>query len=338
MALVLRAAHVHDAQPYVVSHFQFASLEKHFYLIILLRDEVHNFMFVLVGIGFLFVCVMVGYTMHGGKVAALMQINEFIIIGGAGLASVIIGYSPKAAIACLKSFLGLLKGNPYKKDTFLELLQAMYDVFSVGRKEGLIALEKHVENPHESEVIKKYPKFTANHHAVDLFADTLKLVVMGGINIYDLSDMMDIDLETHHEEQMKVPGIINMVADSMPGFGIVAAVLGVVITMQAIGGPPEEIGEKVAAALVGTFLGVLLAYGLFAPIAKATEGVVQNEAQYMACIKHAVIAFARGDAPLICVEFARRNIAPELRPTFSEMEDTCKGRNKAEAQNVPKAA
>lgn len=295
-------------------------------------------MFVLIGIALLFICIIIGYTMHGGQIAALIQINEFIIIGGAGMASVVVAYSPKGLVACFKASMGLLKGNPYKKETFLDLLQAMYDVFSVGRKEGLIALEKHVENPHESEVIKKYPKFMSNHHAVDLFADTLKLVVMGGINIYDLSDMMDIDLETHHEEQMKVPGIISMVADSMPGFGIVAAVLGVVITMQAIGGPPKEIGEKVAAALVGTFLGILLAYGLFAPISKAVEIVVQNEAQYMACIKNAVIAFARGDAPLICVEFARRNISPELRPTFSEMEDTCKGRNKADNQGAAKAA
>lgn len=295
-------------------------------------------MFALVGIGLLFVCILIGYTMHGGKVGALMQINEFIIIGGAGLASIIVAYSPKGVIACIQAFMGLLKGNPYKKETFLELLQAMYDVFSVGRKEGLIALEKHVENPQESEVIKKYPKFRSNHHALDLFADTLKLVVMGGINIYDLSDMMDIDLETHHEESVKVPGIITMLADSLPGFGIVAAVLGIVITMQAIGGPPAEIGEKVGAALVGTFLGILLAYGIFAPTAKALEVIAQSEAQYMACIKNAVIAFARGDAPLICAEFARRNISPEYRPSFGEMEDTCKGRNKTDGQGAAKAA
>jgi chemotaxis protein MotA len=140
-------------------------------------------------------------------------------------------------------------------------------------------------------------------------------------------------MEAQHEESMKASSILNSIADSMPGFGIVAAVLGVVITMQAIGGKPEVIGEKVAAALVGTFLGVLLAYGIFAPLSKAAENIAKGEAQYMACIKNAVIAFARGDAPLICAEFARRNIEPELRPSFTEMEDTCRGRNKTDNQS-----
>lgn len=285
-------------------------------------------MFVLVGIGVLFASILIGYTMHGGKIAALMQINEFIIIGGAGLASVIIGYSPKAALGIVTSVMGLLKGSQYKKSAFLDLMQAMYDLFVVGRKGGLIALERHVEDPHQSDVFKKYPSFINNHHAIDLFADTLKLVVMGGINIYDLSDLMDIDLEAQHHEALKPSNILSTIGDAMPGFGIVAAVLGVVITMQAIGGPPEQIGEKVGAALVGTFLGVLLAYGIFAPLAKATEIEAQCEAQYMACIRNAVVAFARGDPPLTCVEFARRNIEPELRPSFKELEDTCRGRNK----------
>lgn len=295
-------------------------------------------MFVLVGIGIVLASIMVGYTMHGGKIAALMQYTEFIIIGGSAFGSVVIAYSLKDAINLLTVGLKLLKGNPFKKDTFLDLLQAMYEFFMVGRKGGLIALEKHVENPEESDIFQKYPSFLQNHHAIGLFADTLKLVVMGGISVYDLSDMMDIDLEAQHEESMKMSGVLTMVADSMPGFGIVAAVLGVVITMQAIGGPPEVIGEKVAAALVGTFLGILLAYGMFAPMAKACEAIAKCEAQYLACIKNAVVGFARGDAPLICVEFARRNIEPELRPSFSEMEDTCRGRSKADSGEEEKKA
>jgi len=285
-------------------------------------------MFVLVGLGIVFGSILVGYTMHGGKVAALMQYTEFIIIGGAAFGSVIIGNSFKAAIDILQTCIGLLKGNPFKKAVFLDLLQAMYELFQVGRKGGLIALEKHVENPHESDVLKKYPYFASKHHAVDLFADTLKLVVMGGISIYDLAELMDIDLEAQQHESMKVSQILQTTGDAMPGFGIVAAVLGVVITMQAIGGPPEQIGEKVGAALVGTFLGVLLAYGIFAPLAKATEHVAKCEAQYLACIRNAVVAFARGDPPLTCVEFARRNIEPELRPSFSEMENACRQRGK----------
>ncbi len=295
-------------------------------------------MFVIIGVGILFASIFVGYTMHGGKVAALIQISEFVIIGGAAFGSVVIGFSFKGAIGVVKSLMSLMKGNPYNKSTFLELLQAMYDLFMIGRKGGLIALERHVETPSESEAFQKYPSFCNNLHAVDLFADTLKLVVMGGISIYDLAELMDIDLEAQHNEAMKIPNILSTIGDAMPGFGIVAAVLGVVITMQAIGGPPEQVGEKVAAALVGTFLGVLLAYGIFAPLAKATEAVVKCEGQYLACIKNAVVAFARGDAPLICVEFARRNIEPELRPSFGEMEDACKGRNKGGSAALDDAA
>jgi len=299
-------------------------------------------MFVLIGLAVVIVSILTGYTMHGGKVAALMQYTEFIIIGGSALGSVIIGYSHKAAIQVAKACVGLLKGNPFKKGTFLDLLQAMYELFMLARKEGLMALERHVESPLESDVFTKYPSFCAHHHAVDFLADTLKLVVMGSTNVYDLADMMDIDIEAQNEELMKIPGILNTVGDSMPGFGIVAAVLGVVITMQAIGGPPEKVGEKVAAALVGTFLGVLLAYGIVNPLSKATEAIAKTEAQYLGCIKNAVVAFARGDAPLICVEFARRNIEPELRPSFAEMEDTCKRRAKGDSQSsadeVSKAA
>jgi len=296
-------------------------------------------MFVLIGVAIAFASILVGYTMHGGKVAALMQYTEFIIIGGAAFGSVVVGYSFKGVQAVVKACMGLLKGNPYDKSTFLDLLRAMYEIFSIARVQGLLSLEKHAENPAESDIFQKYPSLASNHEALDVLADTLKIIVMGAVNIYDLSDMMDTDLETRHEESMQVTNILSTVADAMPAFGIVAAVLGVVVTMQAIGGPPEKVGEKVGAALVGTFLGVLLAYVVFAPLSRATESIVKCEQQYLACIKHALVAFARGDAPLICVEFARRNIEPELRPSFTEMEDACKQRNKAaEGDEVAEAA
>ena len=287
-------------------------------------------MFILIGLVIVFGSIFVGYTMAGGKIAALMQYAEFITIGGCAFGSIVTGYSLKSAVGLMKAVIGLLKGNPFSKLVFLELVQAMYDIFVVARKEGLIALEKHVESPEESELFKKYPSFLHHHHAVNFFSDTMKLVVMGGVGIYDLSDMMDIDMEAHHEETLKNSQMLSSISDSLPGFGIVAAVLGIVVTMAAIGGPPEVIGEKVGAALVGTFLGILLAYGIFAPLSKAMEGIAKCEAQYMACIKNAVVAFARGDAPLICVEFARRNIEPELRPSFKEMEDTVRGRKNEE--------
>lgn len=295
------------------------------------REEVAFRMFVLVGIAVVLGSILLGFVMEGGKVAALMQYSEFIIIGGAAFGSITIGYGIKGAISLLTAPLILLKGNPYTKSNYLQLLQGMYELFLVGRKGGLIALEKHVESPAESELLAKYPFFCHHHHAIDLFSDTMKLVIMGGVSVFDLAEMMDMDIEAQREESLKLAHILTTVADSMPGFGIVAAVLGVVITMAAIGGPPEIIGEKVGAALVGTFIGILAAYGVFAPQAKAVETIAHAEMQYMACIKNAVVAFARGDAPLICVEFARRNIEPEVRPGFTEVEEACRNRNKGDA-------
>ena len=287
-------------------------------------------MFVLIGIGILFFSLILGYTMHGGKIGALIQVSEFIIIGGAAFGSVVVGYSIKGAMGMFTSCIALLKGNPYTQGKFLELLRAMYGIFVTARKEGLLALEKHVEKPLESSLFQKHPALLSNHHALDFFTDTLKVVIMGGTNVMDLSDLMDLDLEAQHEDAMKIPGILSTVGDAMPGFGIVAAVLGVVITMQAIGGPPEKVGEKVGAALVGTFLGVLLAYGVFAPLAKATEQIAKCEGQYLASMKQALVAFARGDTPVMCVEFARRSIEPEFRPSFGELEEACRSQGKGD--------
>jgi len=289
-------------------------------------------MFVIAGIGIVIGSVLLGFVLMGGKIAALMQFKELLIIGGAAVGSITIGYGVKGAISMLMAPLTLLKGNPYTKNNYLELLQAMYELFLIGRKGGLIALENHVENPRESEFFQGYPFFRHHHHAINLFADTMKLVIMGGVSVFDLSEMMDMDIEAQREESLKLYQILSTVADSMPGFGIVAAVLGVVVTMAAIGGPPEMVGEKVGAALVGTFVGVLAAYGVFGPQAKAVEAIAHAEMQYMACIKNAVVAFTRGDAPLICVEFARRNIEPEVRPGFSELENACRNRNKGTPQ------
>ncbi|MCX6344019.1 MAG: flagellar motor stator protein MotA [Armatimonadetes bacterium] len=294
-------------------------------------------MFVLIGLCIVFGSILFGYTASGGKIAAIMQFKEFIIIGGCAFGSTIVSSGLKGGIGMLMAPLILLKGNPYTKDKYLELLRAMYELFIIGRKGGLIAMEKHIEEPRESEIFKKFPFFMSQHHALSLFADTMKIVVMGGVSVFDLGEMMDMDLEVQHEESLKLYGILTTVADSMPGFGIVAAVLGVVITMAAIGGPPEVIGEKVGAALVGTFIGILLAYGVYAPMAKAVEAIAKAESAYMACIKCAIVAFARGDSPLICVEFSRRNIEPGVRPGFAELEDNCKGRNKPEAQQAEAA-
>jgi chemotaxis protein MotA len=286
-------------------------------------------MFLIIGLVVVMGSILLGYTMHGGKVGVLIQITEFIIIGGAGLGSVLIANPLPVVMATFKSALGLLKGNPYTKDKYMELLRMLYDLFMMARREGLVSLDQHVEHPHESKFFSEYPFFYSNHHAVSFLADTMKVVITGSVANHDLAEMMDIDLEVAHEEILKPSQVISNVGDAMPGFGIVAAVLGVVITMGAIGGPPEEVGHKVAAALVGTFIGILLAYGVFGPMAKSLEGMSHSEAQYMNCIKYAILSFARGDAPLTAVEFARRNIEPSVRPSFSEMESTVKGQKAA---------
>jgi chemotaxis protein MotA len=250
----------------------------------------------------------------------LIQVNEFIIIGGAALGSLVIGNPPGTLKRALSAVVGLLKPNPYNGASYGELLQVLYAVFQKARKDGLIGLESHIENPEQSDLFRKYPNFLKHHHAVAMLCDTLKVLLTGTIENHLLAEILDLDLEQQHHEAMAAPTAITKVSDALPGFGIVAAVLGVIITMGSIGGAASEVGEKVAAALVGTFLGILLSYGVFGPIAQAIEGRIASEHAYLLVIRTALLAFARGDSPLSAVEFARRNIEPSERPSFSELE------------------
>jgi chemotaxis protein MotA len=276
--------------------------------------------FLAIGLVIVFGSILLGYTMHGGVVAVLIQVTEFIILGGCLLGSIIIGNKPKVVVEMLKSVVGLLKPSPYNSAAYSELLQVLYDLFYTARRDGLVGIEKHIENPEESELFKQYPKFQSNHHAVSFLSDTMKVLLTGAVEDHHLSEILDLDLERHHGAALAVPSALQKASDAMPGFGIVAAVLGVIITMGHIGGSAEEVGASVAAALVGTFLGVLLAYGVLAPIAQAVEARVEAEDSYMKCIRTAMLSFARGDPPITSVEFARRNIEPEDRPSFAELE------------------
>lgn len=278
-------------------------------------------MFLILGLVVVFASIYAGYSMHGGSIAVLIQVSEFIIIGGAALGAMLIGNSWADVKRIFATIASLLKADPYGRSANNELLRVLYEIFYLARRDGLIGIESHVEHPDESELIQKYPVFAANHHAVDFLADTMKVLLSGTVADHHLAEILDVDLETYYEEGLIVPHAIARIGDAMPGFGIVAAVLGVIITMGKIGGEPAVIGESVAAALVGTFLGVLLAYGVVGPIAQKIEGRVRGEFDYLRCIRTAVLSFARGDAPLTCVEFARRSIAPEERPTFSELEE-----------------
>jgi len=281
-------------------------------------------MFTIIGIVVVLAATIVGYVMHHGNIAVLIQINEFVILGGAAIGSFLAANGMKNLTAAIQAVLGLLKPDPYTKETYLQTLKMMYQLFNVARKEGLLGLEPHIERPEESEIIKKYPAFLNNHHARAFFCDTMKVVLTGAVGPHDLSEMMEIDIETAHHEANIPAEAIQTVGDSMPGFGIVAAVLGVIITMGKIGGEAALIGQSVAAALVGTFLGILLAYGVFLPIARAMQLRNASELQYLNCLRYALFSFARGESPITCVEFARRNIKPSVRPGFTEMEEAVK--------------
>jgi chemotaxis protein MotA len=278
--------------------------------------------FVIIGIVVVFGSILAGFTMDHGQVAVLVQWAEFLIIGGASVGAFIISNPISLVKATLTEVLGLLKPNPYTEKAYAELLQVLFDVFQAARKDGLVGLEAHIEEPEKSTIFTKYPGFRKNHHATDLLCDTLKVLLTGTVQDHHLAEILDLDLERSAGERRAVPGALSRVGDALPGFGIVAAVLGVVITMGSIGtGTAADIGEHVASALVGTFLGILISYGLVNPLAGAVEARIHSEHAYMSCIRTALLSFARGDAPMTSVEFARRNIEPLDRPSFAELEE-----------------
>jgi chemotaxis protein MotA len=267
--------------------------------------------------------VIGGFVMEGGKLLVLFQPAEFVIIGGAALGSVLVS-TPLGVLKAMVSDIKTVLGTGYTKERYKNLLLLLYEIFTIAKRDGVLGLEEHVEKPHQSKLFKRYPDFSRDHHAVAFLADTLKVVITGAVQTQDLDALMDADLETHHEEKAKPASSLAKVGDALPGLGIVAAVLGVVITMGAIDGPPEEIGHKVGAALVGTFLGILLSYGFVQPLASNIEHRNAEVARYYACMKEGILAFQKGASPSIAVEFARRNIFTETRPSFSEVEEACR--------------
>jgi chemotaxis protein MotA len=269
--------------------------------------------------------VLGGFVMAGGAPLLLWQPAEFVVILGAALGSLLISTPMKLLKQVMGHAFHAMKGGSISKNQYFELLSMLYEVFQTAKKDGILGLEAHVEEPQGSAIFTKYPGFLKNHEAVSFLTDTLKVIIAGGVPAHELEALMETDLETHHEEGHKAPGVLSKVSDAMPGLGIVAAVLGIVVTMQAIDGPPEEIGHHVGAALVGTFLGVLGAYGFIGPLATGIEHSVANQGRYIACIKAGVVAFAKDVPPLIAVEFARRSIYADVRPSFKELETALRG-------------
>ncbi len=282
-------------------------------------------MFVIIGIIVVICAVLGGFAIEGGPFLVLMQYAEFLIIVGASIGMLLISTPSRLIGKIIKSLTGLFSGSKVTKETYLDLLKLMYDLFQMEKKDGMVGLEKHIEKPEESEVFKQYPDLLNNHHVMDFFTDTMRLMIVGGSEPHDIEGLMDADIETHHIESAKPGMVLQKIGDSLPGIGIVAAVLGIVITMQAIDGPPAEIGEKVAAALVGTFLGILLSYGFIQPMATNIDFATEEEGRMFEAIKAGLVAFAKGMKPLIAVEFARRTIFQDYRPTFNEMEQHMRG-------------
>ncbi|MEQ1870709.1 MAG: flagellar motor stator protein MotA [Vicinamibacterales bacterium] len=281
-------------------------------------------MFLIIGFVIVTASVVGGYLMEGGNLMVLVQPAEFVIIGGAALGSMLIGTPPSILKGLVGQLKGLLSSGSTKED-YKELLAMLYQIFKAAQQSGVMALEPHFEKPETSPIMSKYPKFLAKHHAVDFLADSVKVIIIGGIGPHDFENLMDLDLEVQHHDAARPAATLNKVADAMPGLGIVAAVLGVVITMGVIDGPPAEIGHKVGAALVGTFLGILMSYGFMQPMATSMELRVQSEGHYEACIKSGLLAMYKGFSPMVSVEFARRVLPDEFRPNFEETEQLCKG-------------
>ncbi|HVX65982.1 MAG TPA: flagellar motor stator protein MotA [Bryobacteraceae bacterium] len=293
-------------------------------------------MFAIIGILVVFGGVIGGYLMERGQIMVLFQPAELVIIGGAALGTLLIANPLHIIKQILGGLTGALKGSPFTTQRYLDSLKMLYDVFQRARKEGLAAVESDVEEPEKSKIFTAYPQILKDHHTMNFVCDTLRTATSGAIDPFDLDQMMDLDMEVQHHDSSQPISALSTVADALPGLGIVAAVLGVCITMGAIGGPPEEIGHKVAAALVGTFLGILLCYGLVGPLAANMAKIADEEHAYLQVLRVCIAAFIKGTSPILAVEIGRRAIPGHVRPKFQEVEKTC--RNKGGAAPAAAAA
>lgn len=281
-------------------------------------------MFAIIGIVVVFGAVLGGYLMEHGNLKVLIQPAELLIIGGAAIGTVLIANPVHILKQIAGGVGGVFGSSKFSKQYYLDSLKMLYDLLNKARREGLMALESDVEDPDNSPVFSKYPAFLKDHHARDYICDTLRMAV-SGTEAFDLDQILDLDMEVHHHNAAQPIASLSTMADSLPGLGIVAAVLGVVITMGALGGPPEEIGHKVAAARVGTFLGILLCYGLIGPVAANMAKAADEEHAFLHVMRVMVISFLKGTAPIMVVEVARRAIPGHVRPSFKELEETCRG-------------
>jgi chemotaxis protein MotA len=292
--------------------------------------------FAIVGIVIVFAAVIGGFLMEKGHIAVLLQPAELLIIAGASAGTLLVANPMHILKGILAGLTGVLGGSKLGKERYLDTLKMMYQFLNKVRKEGLLSVEMDVEKPSESAIFKNYPQFLNDHHARDFVCDTLRMAITGGVEPVDMDQMMELDMEVHHHQATQPVSALTTMADALPGLGIVAAVLGVVITMGALGGPPEEIGHKVAAALVGTFLGILLCYGVAGPLSSNMAKTADEHNGYLHVLRVLLLSFLKGSAPIISIEMGRRAIPAHVRPSFDEMEKRCK--NQATGETAAAAA
>lgn len=281
-------------------------------------------MLVIVGYVVVILSVFGGFALAGGHLVALWQPIEVLMIAGAGIGAFLVGNTGAALKATFKSLPKVFKGAKYSKDHYMELMALLYELLGKIRKEGLMSIEGDVETPEESPLFAKYPKILHDHHVIEFITDYLRIMVSGNLNAMELENLMEVEIETHHHEEMVPSHVIAKLGDALPAFGIVAAVMGVVHTMGSIGIPPAELGILIGAALVGTFLGILLAYGFVGPVANLLEQKADESTKMFQTIKVTLLANLNGYAPAMAVEFGRKVLLSTERPAFQELEEFVK--------------
>jgi chemotaxis protein MotA len=287
-------------------------------------------MLIIIGCVLVVLCTFGGYMAMGGHMAVLWQPFEVVIICGAAAGTYVTANTPTVLKGTMSAMTAALKGSPYTKQSYLDLLGLQYQIYKMAKSKGMLALETHIENPEESDLFAAFPSVANNHHALTFLRDYLRLISLGTENPHTLEDLMDEEIETHHHESTQIAGAVQTIADAMPALGIVAAVLGIIKTMGAITEPPEVLGKLIGGALVGTFLGVWIAYGFIAPVASAMKALGESEQRYYMCIKAGLLAYLHGYAPAVAVEFARKALFSDVRPDFYEVEES--------TANLPPAA
>ena len=285
-------------------------------------------MFVIIGWGVALVCIFGVYIAHGGNIGVILHALPFemITIGGAAAGAFVVNNQPKVLKASMKGLAACFKGSKYNKARYMELMALLFDILQKARKEGLMSIENDVEQPASSPIFKKYATVGSDHHVVEFITDYLRMMVSGNLNAHEIESLMDSEIETHHNEEHSAVSAIARLAGALPAFGIVAAVLGVVNTMGSVGQPPAVLGGMIGSALVGTFLGILLAYAFVEPLAGLLEQKVDEGSKELQCIKTTRLASMQGYAPQVAVEFGRKVLYSADRPTFSELESHVKGK------------